>query len=205
MKVEIAASPVLLTVTAQSQMILDRQTGLYYQQVVVQNCGLGTIFGLRMTATNLPSIAVTNLVYMVSATGTNNNGAPYVEYSGSLSPGSTNTFTVSYYSKIRQAPTGVGLLVEPFNVVPPAVSTGTLLAIGSPFVRSDGKLAFQFSTLRGRTYVVDYSSDLVTWKQAQSTVIGNGGTVIWVDAGPPDTESAVVLGSRYYRVLLLPQ
>jgi hypothetical protein len=72
-----------------------------------------------------------------------------------------------------------------------------------PYRRQDGKLAFQFSSLANRSYAIEYSSDLTTWMQAQALVTGTGSTVIWVDAGPPDTDSET--GSRFYRVILLPQ
>jgi len=183
---------------------MDRQTGLFYQQVIVRNPGPVTITGLRFTATNLPAISVTNPVTLMSATGTNGQGAPYVDYAGSLAPNSTNTFTLSYYSRVRKAPIGVGVMVETVSIATPTNSTGTTFAAKAPFMRPDGKLAFEFSTLQGRTYIIKYSSDMVTWKQALTHVTGTGAAVIWVDAGPPDTD-AIASGSRFYRVLLLSQ
>ena len=198
----VIVAPMSIATTIQTN--IDLQTGLFYQQVRVQNDSLGTITGLRFIVTNLVSIAVTNSVYLVSATGTNANGQPYEDYSGSLAPGSTNLFTLAYYSKFRQAPVAAGVLVEVTDALPPTNSLGTTVIIRQPYMRPDGKRAFEFSTLLNRTYVIQYSNDLVTWKQAQNPVTGTGTTVIWVDTGPPDLE-ADASGSRYYRVVLLSQ
>ena len=197
----ISLSAVVLSETLNTNM--DRQTGLFYQTVVVCNPGPATIIGLRFTATNLPAISLTNPTILMSATGTNGQGAPYIDYSGTLAPNTTNTFTLSYYSKIRKAPVGVGVLVEVMSIVAPTNSTGTTFAISKIYTRADGKMAFQFSTLTNRIYVIQYSSDLATWKQAQSNITGNGSVITWVDAGPPDTEVNTA-NSRYYRVVLLP-
>jgi hypothetical protein len=63
-------------------------------------------------------------------------------------------------------------------------------------------MAFEFKTVAAQTYAIQYSSDLITWKQAQGLVTGTGTALIWVDAGPPDTEAST--GSRYYRVVQVP-
>jgi streptogramin lyase len=179
---------------------IDRQTGLFYQQVVVTNIGAGTIHGLRISATNLPAD-----VQLVSATGTNAaTGGPFVEFTNALTAGATLTFTLSYYSPNRQAPVGVGVSVEPVVATPYDVGSGETVTIRRTFLRPDGNRGVEFDSLNGRTYAMQYSSNLTLWKQAQSLVAGNGGRMIWVDAGPPDTESSPS-SSRFYRVILLPQ
>lgn len=178
---------------------IDRQTGLFYQQVVITNGGLAAVSGFRLSVTNLPAGA-----RCVSATGTN-AGVPFVEFSGSLAPGQTLTFNLAYYSSTRKAPVGAGVSVEAVVVTPPSPSAGQTLAIRRAFLRQDGKFAVEFDTLAGRSYVVEYSSDMNTWKQAQPPVSGNGSRLIWVDSGPPQTESPPASGPRFYRLVLLPQ
>ena len=178
---------------------IDRQTGLYYQQVIVTNSGVNPIQGLRISATNLPSG-----VRLVSATGTNaNSGTPFVEFISSLSPGATLALSLAYYSFTRLAPSEVGVSVE--AVIPPILtaSGGETLAVRRAFIRPDGKTAVEFDSLLGRSYLFEYSDDLRQWKQAQPVVVGDGTRMIWVDTGPPGTDSPPS-ASRYYRVVLLP-
>jgi hypothetical protein len=81
---------------------------------------------------------------------------------------------------------------------------GEIVTLRRTFLRSDSKVAVEFDSLNGRIYAIQYSSDLSLWKQAQSLVSGNGARLIWVDAGPPDTDS-LPSSNRFYRVILLTQ
>jgi hypothetical protein len=192
-------------IKVQNQMTFNWRTGLYEQHVVVQNLSLDTITGLRITATNLPALARRNPVYLVNATGTNSSGEPYVLYSVSLQPRQKATFTLTYRCKNWNVPFRAGLLVEAVSATPPPHETDTTLSVKSSPGRADRKLEFEFNTLSGRTYAIEYSSDLVNWKQAKSHINGTGSRVSWVDAGPPDTEVNPGAGSRFYRTALLPQ
>ncbi len=179
---------------------IDRQTGLFYQPLVVTNIGAGTIHGLRISVTNLPAG-----VRLVSATGTNTDtGAPFIEFTNALASGATLTFTLSYYSSNRLAPVAIGVSVEPIVATPFVVGGGEPVTIRRAFLRPDGNMGVEFDSLNGRTYAIQYSSDLSMWMQAQSLVVGNGARMIWVDAGPPDTDSPPS-GNRFYRIILLPQ
>ena len=179
---------------------IDRQTGLFYQQVIVTNVGAGTITGLRISATNLPPS-----VRLVSSTGTNTStAAPFIEFTNSLASGGTITFTLAYYSSNRQPPVGVGISVELVYVTPLVAGTGETVTVHRTFLRPDGKMVVEFDSLNGRAYAIEYSDELSLWKRAQSPVPGTGGRMIWTDLGPPDTESAPST-SRFYRVILLTQ
>lgn len=177
---------------------IDRQTGLFYQQVIVTNQGGVAVSGLRIFTTNLPVG-----VQCISATGTN-SGIPYVDFAGSIAPGQSLTFNLAYYSATRRAPVGVGVFIQSVNIPDHLPFTGTNLAVNRAYLRPDGKTAIEYSCLAGRSYVIEYSSDLVTWKQAQPSIAGNGSKMIWVDGGPPQTESVPHSDSRFYRLLLLP-
>jgi hypothetical protein len=177
---------------------IDRQTGLFYEQVIVTNSGAATLGGFRISITNLPAGA-----WCVSATGTN-AGMPYVDFTGSLASGATITLKLAYYSSRRQAPVGVVVSVQPVTPVAPVTSTGASALILSARMRPDGKMAVEFDTKYRRLYAIQYSSDSSAWKQAQSLIQGNGSRMIWVDAGPPDTES-LLSGVRLYRLVMLPQ
>ena len=179
---------------------IDRQTGLFYQHVVVTNVGAGTIRGLQISVANLPAG-----VRLVSATGTNAaTGGSFIEFTNALASGATLTFTLSYYSSNRQTPFGVAVSVRPTTVSAREPGVGEIVAVRRTYLRSDGTLAVEFDSVAGRSYAIEYSSDLSLWRQAQSLVSGNGGRMIWVDAGPPDTDS-LPSGNRFYKVILITQ
>ena len=94
--------------------------------------------------------------------------------------------------------------MEPIVATPFVVGGGEPVTIRRTFLRPDGNMGVEFDSLNGRTYAIQYSSDLSMWMQAQSLVVGNGARMIWVDAGPPDTDSPPS-GNRFYRIILLPQ
>jgi hypothetical protein len=177
---------------------LDRQTGMFYQSLIVSNSTEIVANGFRLWVNNLPATT-----QCMSATGTNLAGVPYIKFSNVLAPNQTIALTLAYYDSARTAPVGVSVRAELFTVAPPPPSVGDELAIRRAYMRPDDRFAVEFDTLAGRTYVVQYSDDLQSWKQAQPVVLGTGGRLIWVDSGPPRTESLST--ARHYRLLLLSQ
>jgi hypothetical protein len=87
---------------------------------------------------------------------------------------------------------------------PAAVFLGEPVAIsGEDIVLTDGAIYIKFQTLPGRKYYVQYSEDMVNWTTSFPPVTGNGGSVIWMDNGPPKTISRPdEETSRFYRVFL---
>jgi hypothetical protein len=60
----------------------------------------------------------------------------------------------------------------------------------------------EWDATAGRTYQVEYSSDLFTWFAATpGEVTATGPTATWTDNGPPDTATVPFsVGQRFYRV-----
>lgn len=95
-------------------------------------------------------------------------------------------------------------LTRPFQV-------GTLEALcGTPVIFTDGNASrlpdgsfrLQFNTDLNRAYLVQYSDDFKTWKTANSTIIGTGDLVEWIDNGPPQTDTPPTSSAgRIYRVI----
>jgi hypothetical protein len=63
-------------------------------------------------------------------------------------------------------------------------------------------VTLSWNSQAGRTYQVEYSSDLVTWFASPSgEVMATGSTASWTDGGPPATASAPFgVTQRFYRV-----
>jgi len=67
----------------------------------------------------------------------------------------------------------------------------------------DGTFLLEFSSQAGRSYYVQYSRDLATWRTVQPAIAGNGSRMQWIDDGPPKTESRPRATSmRFYRVVM---
>ena len=84
----------------------------------------------------------------------------------------------------------------------------TILQSGFNDQRNPGNPRFlvQFSSVPGRTYTVQYSDDLTTWRNATPSIIASATSTFWYDDGPPVTVSPPTYpnSSRFYRVLLNP-
>jgi len=84
---------------------------------------------------------------------------------------------------------------------------------GTPILFTDGKASrlpdgtfmLQFSTDLNRSYLIQYSDDLETWRNATPSVRGTGELVEWLDDGPPKTEvHPSTVAARAYRVVYAP-
>jgi uncharacterized repeat protein (TIGR01451 family) len=95
------------------------------------------------------------------------------------------------------------------NVVGAATSSAAMVGIGQKInnghLLPDKNFALEIASLPNRMYAVQYSSDLVSWRTAQTGIAGDGTVVQWIDDGAPKTECApAATNARYYKVVLLP-
>jgi hypothetical protein len=201
------SAPVNVTVRDQPPLSIveairfNPQTGLFEQTVRVSNPTDSTFDGVRIYIHGL-----TNTIHVYNASGVT-NGVPYVQSSASVPPGGSVDFVIEYYV------TSGGLVPDPNLVVtlvaPDPGGTATLLGTGVHINRGimlpNWTYLIEFATIANRQYVVEYSSDLKTWKQTQQPPItGNGSWVQWIDNGQPKTDSLPSsVNCRYYRVILL--
>jgi hypothetical protein len=80
-----------------------------------------------------------------------------------------------------------------------------VFAQGEAAPLDDGSVHVQFTSDLNRAYLVQYSEDLVQWKTALPPVIGTGGTVEWIDDGPPKTDThPTSQARRLYRLIYAP-
>jgi hypothetical protein len=188
-----------VALTATGAVTLNRQTGLYEQIVEVQNTGTDSVEAVRIQIGGLPSS-----VKVYNASGTNQTGASFVQLNAPLAAGAKVSFKLEYYSGTRTAPAPV-LTAEASSKIVPTDPTGTRFGISRLQVLADGSTLIEFAAEPGRTYVVEYSSDMTTWKAAVPAIVAGANRIQWIDSGPPKTDSAPGAGqSRFYRVVLLP-
>ena len=180
-----------------STLILDPQTGLFTNSVLVTNSSPNTIAAVRLNILNLPAD-----VQVYDASGTTTNGTPYVQYNFPLAPAATVDFWIEYYRASRQPfPTPTYLPQDLTNAFTLTITNGVSIAIDKimPF---SGKILVEFYSTPGRTYAVQYSTNMISWQTADPFIIAPANYVQWYDQGPPETETLPDI--RYYRVFELP-
>jgi hypothetical protein len=134
------------------------------------------------------------------------NGIPYVQMNQAVPPGSSVDFMIEYYATGGAIPNPT-LRVE--MIPPDSINLGAVSGLGQLVHRSlalpNKSFLLEFATALNRLYYVQYTADLVHWKNAEPAVAGTGGWYDWLDSGLPTTESAPATApSRLYRVVLLP-
>ena len=175
-------------------IMLNPQTGLFTNSVLVTNSSPNTIAAVRLYILNLPAG-----VQVYYKSGSTTNGTPYVQYNFPLAPGATVDFTIEYYQASRQGipiPTYVAQDTTPVTLT---VTNGVGIMITN-YVASSGLIGFYATP--GRSYAVQYSTNMINWQTADPFIIAQANYVQWIDYGAPKTES--LTGTRFYRALELP-
>jgi hypothetical protein len=185
----------------------DDQTGYFLHSVKISNPTATAFSGIRVLVRNLPADVQTNVVRVANAHGLTNN-VPFFDF-GAISAGATIDFTVAYYVSNRRTVPSPTYEVTAHAGIPQLVLPTTLLVTNNATRFVEGKFFAEFKTQEGRAYFVQYNSSLTNtngWKTSLPAVRGNGSNVQWIDLGPPATESKPITeGSRFYRVIVLPE
>ena len=71
------------------------------------------------------------------------------------------------------------------------------LVIDAAALWNGSQIRVRWQTVAGKTYTVQYSSDLIGWSALGSNVIGDGNPATVIDLAP-----VLQTGRRYYRLLL---
>ncbi|MGN6643756.1 MAG: RCC1 domain-containing protein, partial [Verrucomicrobiota bacterium] len=98
-------------------------------------------------------------------------------------------------------------LSRPFRVGSLEALCGTpvLFTDGNTSRLPDGSFRLEFNSDLNRSYLIQYSDDLRTWKNATSAITGTGELVTWIDDGPPKTDAhPATVTTRTYRVVYAP-
>jgi hypothetical protein len=185
----------------------DDQTGYFLHSVKISNPTATAFSGIRVLVKSLPADTQTNVVRVANAHGLTNN-VPFFDF-GAIGAGATIDFTVAYYVSNRRTLPSPTYEVTVHAGIPELLLPTTLLVTNNATRFVDGKFFAEFLTQEGRAYFVQYNNSLTNtngWKTSLPAVRGNGSNVQWIDLGPPATESKPITeGSRFYRVVVLPQ
>jgi hypothetical protein len=181
-------------------LVVDQATSLFMHKVRATNPTYSLFKAVRIYLSGLPSN-----VTVYNASGYT-NGIPYVQMNQAVPPGSSVDFMIEYYATGGAIPNPT-LRVE--MIPPDSINLGAVSGLGQLVHRSlalpNKSFLLEFATALNRLYYVQYTADLVHWKNAEPAVAGTGGWYDWLDSGLPTTESAPATApSRLYRVLLLP-
>ncbi|HUS37001.1 MAG TPA: ice-binding family protein [Verrucomicrobiae bacterium] len=185
-----------ISVASSSPITFNPQTGLFEQTVRLNNAGPAAVTAARLLINGLPED-----VQVYNKSGLT-NGTPFVQHNSALAADSSVDLLIEYYRPSRQpitSPTFAAQDAAPVVVNP----TGATIAIDRNVQLTNGRFLVEFSTTPGRTYAVQYSSDMTNWKTVPATIVAPANKVQWLDDGPPKTESKPTSGSRFYQVIEL--
>ena len=192
-----------LSVVLASPITLNPQTGLLEQTVRISNTDLVTVDAVRMFVNNLPA-GVQAGVQVYNASGSV-GGIPYLQHNFPVAQSEEIVFLIEYYRLSRHSDfTPVFGLEATLPVLPPAPD-GAVISINREPANLGGRILLEFTTIPGRRYVVQYSSNMTDWKTTDPVITAPSNRLQWYDDGPPKTESKPnTVGSRFYRIIQLP-
>jgi hypothetical protein len=179
---------------------LDRQTGLTVQRVKITNNNALPLTALRVYVSGLPEGWK-----LYNAAGQDAQGS-YVELPAPLAPGATVELSFEYYS----APRGTAPAPQ-YTVVILRTATAPVAPAGAPFEitrvvpLAAGDMLLEWNSVPGKTYQIQYSTDMQSWNAAVPSVTAAASRTQWIDNGAPKTSwPQPQTGPRYYRIAEVP-
>lgn len=196
-----------MTAVNTSAMNYDPQNGLMEQTIQLTDTGTNTISAARVVVSGLSNVTPTLANQLLfDAVGTN-NGNPYVQYNGTLTPGQNVSLTLKYDPKNRTAFTVANsqYAAVPVSAASLAPPSGTPFAITLITNLPSGNVMIEFQATTGKSYTVIYANNpaMTNALAAQPAVVAPASEVQWIDFGPPETISTPAsTNSRFYQVIL---
>ena len=176
--------------------ILNRQTGLFEQRILVTNNAARAIGGFVVTIADL-----IEEVEAYNATGLSPDGLPLLEYHVPVGSGESVEIVVEFHSKKRTAPETPDYRSDTALPMETMVSNvDDAFAIDRVLRLKDGGMLIEFTSEPDATFRVQYSDDGETWLDSPVSIRASANRVMWIDYGPPRTHSAPQDSlSRLYR------
>jgi hypothetical protein len=176
---------------------LNPRTGLFEQTIRVRNAGSNAIAAAQIRLRDLPPDVV---VY--NASGRASNGSPFVQYSIPLAVDASVDLVIEYFRAGRQPFASPRLVAKAAGPLLPALLVELRQSVLRTTSLGTGRMLVEFASASGGRYAVQYNDDGTVWKTAFPPVTASANRVLWLDEGPPKTESPPT-GLRKYRVLKL--
>jgi hypothetical protein len=179
---------------------LNRSTGLYEQIVEVENTTPYTMEAIRIHVEGL-----NENVTLQSTTGTGDDGTPYVQYDVPMTPGEKQNFLIEFRSKTRRWDAATSIILELLPEAEEEPIIGELREVDMEVqIGSDSSFYLNFLTEEGTTYYIQYAEQITgLWKTSNITLKGSGQRQVWVDDGPPKTNThPSEATSRFYRIII---
>ena len=171
---------------------------MFEQTIQACNTGSNAVAAAHVILKGLPSD-----VTVYNRNGHSTNGRPFIHYSLPMAVGDCIDLVIEYFRASRQPFRSPVFLPKAGEPLFGAVAVETRQAVLRAVAVGPGRTLVEFTAIPGRRYAVQYSDDAKrTWKIAQPPVIATANRVLWLDEGPPKTESKPTVG-RTYRVLRL--
>ena len=177
---------------------LNPQTGLYEQYIRLTNTTVFPMISFSITAPALPAG-----VTMMSASGYNDDGTPFISGLAELLPGDSLDLVLEYFSANMQPFPRPALQLLMFQAKTIPKPAGTLLPSGQikVIVGYAGRNYVQFPSIIGYTYWVMYRDDAsADWTTSTMPILGTGQPISWMDYGAPGTKTKPT-NARIYQVL----
>lgn len=183
-----------LGITVVAAPAIDRQTGLIKQSIRITNNGTSIVDKFRLFVESLPAdVSLWNRHGLV-------NSIPYIDYLQPLAVGASVTISLEYFRANRDANFTPTFRLALTTATVPNPNPGGVINMALRVVQMSGSgILIEFATETGKSYSVEYSDDMTTWKVSQPVIQGNGTKLQWIDSGPPKTES-LPGASRFYRI-----
>jgi hypothetical protein len=77
------------------------------------------------------------------------------------------------------------------------LDVNSVLAIDRTSIVSEGQIRIRWQTVAGKSYLIQYSSDLSTWATLGGPIVGDGSV-----ASVVDSSATLKAGQRFYRIVL---
>jgi uncharacterized repeat protein (TIGR01451 family) len=189
-----------LIASFETEMKLNRQTGLLEQRLKVTNNGTTPKPRVRVLFNDLP---VGAQVY--NAAGSE-EGVPFIQLNETLQPGESRDLVIEYYLPKRAKIPNPRLTMRTGGGLLPVVAEGVAIDVSRTVVLSPNRFLLEFVCEPGKLYQVQYSDDGQTWNRAQPIVRAVNTRLQWLDDGPPKTDTAPSeTPMRLYRVFTVPE
>lgn len=185
-----------LTTTVTQLPSLNTESGLIQSRVTITNPNGTTLSGFVLRLNNLPAD-----VQVYNASGSD-QGQPAIMWRQPLASGESKEFLIEFY-RINQD-SAFTPAYEAEHILLPSLPSGeeAPFIVDRLFSEGDEEFTLEWTTEPGKTYEIEYSTDLSGWNKVSPTPTAVSHRIRWKDQGPPQTESLPGTdGKRFYRII----